>query len=81
MTRINVMDARRTFSKTVNRVAFGRERIVLERRGEDVAAIVPVEDLVLLEEMEDRMDVEAAREALKERDSVSLEELKTKLGL
>lgn len=65
MTRVNVMEARQHFSKTLNRVAFGKERIVLERRGEDVAAVISVEEFDLferlLEEYEDRLDVEEAR--------------------
>lgn len=85
MARLNVMEARRAFSKTINRVAFGRERIVLERRGEDVAALVCVEDLRLLErlleEYEERQDLEAAREALKEPGEVPWEKLKRDLGL
>ena len=34
------------------------------RRGRAVAAIVPIEDLDLLERMEDELDLRAAREAL-----------------
>ena len=68
MGRLNVMEARKAFSETVNRVAFGRERIVLERRGKRVAALIPVEDLELyerlLEEYEDRLDIEEADRAL-----------------
>ena len=81
MTRLNVMEAKKTFGKTLNRVAFGKERLLLERRGEDVAAIVPLEDLRLLEELEDRFDLETARKALQEPGSVSLEALKKELGL
>ncbi len=84
MPRLNVMEARKAFSETLNRVAFGRERIVLERRGKEVAALVPVEEMRLLErlfeKLEDREDVEASCEALKEG-SVSLEDLKGELGL
>ncbi len=68
MTRVNVMEARQHFSKTVNRVAFGKERLVLERRGEDVVAVIPVDELKLferlLDEYEDRLDVEEARRRL-----------------
>ncbi len=40
--------------------------MIVRRRGQDVAAIVPLEDLRRLEELEDRADAEAAREALAE---------------
>ena len=85
MTRVNVMEARQHFSKTVNRVAFGKERIVLERRGEDVVAVIPVDELKLferlLEEYEDRLDVEEARKALQEPGEIPYEEARKKLGL
>jgi PHD/YefM family antitoxin component YafN of YafNO toxin-antitoxin module len=57
---------RQHFAVSLNRVAFRRDRILLERHGKLVAAMVPVEDLELLEELEDRLDLEEAREALAE---------------
>ena len=81
MTRLSASAVREEFSETLNRVAYRGERIVLERRGKDVAALVPVEDLELLEQLEDRMDLEAARKALKEQGSISLDELKAELGI
>jgi antitoxin Phd len=81
MTRLTASAVREDFSETLNRVAYKGERIVLERRGKDVAALVPVEDLELLEKLEDHMDLEAARKALEEPGNVSLEELKTELGI
>ncbi|MEO5589067.1 MAG: type II toxin-antitoxin system Phd/YefM family antitoxin [Gemmatimonadaceae bacterium] len=47
--------------------AFGGERIVLHRHGRDVAAIVPVKDLEFLEELENRMELDAACAALNEK--------------
>lgn len=67
MTRIPASEARLQFAHIVNKVAFGGERIMLHRHGKDVAAIVPVEDLQFLEDLENRMDLEAARAALKEK--------------
>lgn len=61
---IRISKARESFSETLNRVAFGGERVVLERHGREVAALIPIDDLRLLEELEDRLDVEAARRAL-----------------
>jgi prevent-host-death family protein len=74
--------ARDEFAETLNRVAYRGERVVLRRHGKDVAAIVPVEDLQLLEDIEDRMDLEAARKALKEPgSSIPWKKIKAKLGL
>jgi prevent-host-death family protein len=81
MTKVTTVDARQQFSDIVNRSACGKERIVLTRRGKNVVALVPIEDLNLLEELEDRLDIEAARKALKEPGSVSWAKVKKNLGL
>lgn len=47
-----------------------------------MVAIIPVEELELLEQLEDRMDVEAAKAALAESDErVSYQDLRRELGL
>jgi prevent-host-death family protein len=66
MGHLPASKAREGFSDTINRVAFGKERVVLRRRGKDVAAVVPIDDLRLLEELEDRIDLVDARAALAE---------------
>jgi prevent-host-death family protein len=84
MDSVSTADARGQLADVINRAAYGKERIVLTRRGKEVAAIVPIEDLRWIEELEDRLDVEAAREALAEvevKGTVSWEEVKRKLGL
>ncbi len=86
MTRLAASRAREDFSDTLNRVAYGGERIVLRRRGRDLAAIVPMEDLALIENIEDATDVREARKALARmrrtgKKPVSLERLKRNLGL
>ncbi len=85
MTRLNVMDARKAFSDTVSRVAFGGERIVLERHGKPVAALVSVEDLRLLQQAleaaEDREDVAAARAALADGELLPYAKVRKRLGL
>jgi prevent-host-death family protein len=81
MPRLSASKAREEFAEVVNRAAYKGERTLLHRRGKDVAAVVPVADLVLLEQIEDRMDLEAAREAMKEPGTVSWEKVKKDLGL
>jgi len=70
MTRVNVSKARDEFPELVNRAAFGKERTIVSRRGKDLAAVVPVEDLHLLERLSqeemDRADLAEARKALRE---------------
>ena len=81
MSRLTASRARQGFADALNRVAYGKERIVLHRRGKDLAALIPVDDLALLEEIEDRVDVEAARRALKEKGSIPWDKIKKDLGL
>jgi prevent-host-death family protein len=56
--------ARDKFAEVLNRAAFGKERVVLTRRGKPLVAVVPIEDVELLEAIEDRTDAEEARAAL-----------------
>src|SRR4051794_32271970 len=78
---VNVVKLRSKLADTVNRVAYQGERVVLERRGKGVAAIVSMEDLALIEKLEDDADVKAARAALREGgDPVPWEIVKKELG-
>jgi prevent-host-death family protein len=51
--RIGLTQARRRLQDTIREVQFGGERVILERQGRPVAALVALEDLELLEELED----------------------------
>ncbi len=63
MTRMPISEARDQLADLGNRVAQRGERIVVERRGKHLFALVPVEDLELLERLEDAMDLDAIRSA------------------
>jgi prevent-host-death family protein len=87
MTRLNVSKAREEFPEVVNRAAYGKERTIVSRRGKDLAAVIPIEDLRLLERLAqeemDRIDLEDARAALKEAEekgTVPLRDLMRELG-
>lgn len=81
MPRIPATAVRNSFSETLNRVAYKGERIVLERHGKAVAALVSVDDLALLESLEDRLDVEAVLAAREEPGDTPYEEVRRKAGL
>jgi prevent-host-death family protein len=81
---ISTVKAREQLSTVINRAAFGKERVVLTRRGKEVAAVVPIEDVKLLEELEDRIDLEDARAALaeaKSKGTIPWVKIKADLGL
>jgi prevent-host-death family protein len=82
MVRMAINKVRDALSDTVDRVAFKGERIILQRHGKDEAALVSVADLKLLEEIEDREDAAAAREALAEPgERRSFDDVRKELGL
>jgi antitoxin Phd len=66
MSSVSVSELRSDLSDTVNRVAFKGERVIVERQGKQVAAMISIEDLELLEKMED-----AYWAALAEKDMAS----------
>ena len=84
MGQVNTVNARAQFSEIINRAAFGKERVTLTRRGKEIVAVVPIEDVQLLEALEDKIDLDEARAALvesKKKGTVSWEKIKKELGL
>lgn len=79
---ISVTQARKDLGDLFGEVNYHKERIVLTNHKKCVA-IVPIEDLELLEALEEAEDIHEARLALKEikeKGSVSFEEMKKRLG-
>ena len=71
-----VSKARSNFQDLLNRVGFGNERVVIERHGKPVAAIISYDDFKYFEELEDAIDSAELRRAVEESEgfvSVSLE--------
>jgi prevent-host-death family protein len=84
MVEITTVEAREQFAEVVNRAAYGKERLILTRRGKALAAIVPIDDLELIRAIEDQIDREAIEEALRdvaEHGTIPLDEVKRQLGL
>lgn len=82
---LSMSDARQHFADVVSRAAYAGRITYVTRRGQRVAAIVPVEVAEAIERTEDAQDVAAAREALARIDAgeapVSLADLRAELGL
>jgi prevent-host-death family protein len=49
MTQFSTVEVRTQLSEVINRVAYGKERVVLTRRGKELVTIVPIEDMKRLE--------------------------------
>jgi prevent-host-death family protein len=83
-TVLELTEFRHQFAETITRVGFGKERVTLTRHGKAVVALVPIEDLELLEALEDRIDLEKTRAALEEaraEGTLPWEQVKAELGL
>ena len=81
-TTISTADARKKFADIVNKVAYGKESVVLTRRGRKIAALVSIEELELLRQIEDYIDIEDAKKALAEPGkNIPAQEVWKQLGL
>jgi prevent-host-death family protein len=83
---LTLHEARAGFADMINRAAYRGERIALTRRGKVVAALVPADDLELLQRVEDDMDIAEAEGILARIDSgqegtISIDEFARELGL
>lgn len=66
--RITPSEAKRKLASVLNTVEFGHKSILLERRGRDIAALIPIELFALvrelLQDIEDEEDWKEIRRAL-----------------
>lgn len=84
MTTMSSSHAREHFPEVVSEAAFAKKRFVVTRRGKRLVAIIPIEDLEMIEALEDRIDLEDARKVLadvKKKGSTSWKKLRAELGL
>ncbi len=83
-TEMTTIEAKEKFAELMNHVVHTKERVALTRRGKEIAAIVPIEDLQFLEAIQDKADLNDAIDALKEArhgGSITLEQLKEDMGI
>jgi prevent-host-death family protein len=84
MTRVNSAEAKKQLGQILARTARTKRRVMVTSRGKDMAAVVPIEDVQLLEEIEDRLDLDEARAVLasvKREGTVAWKKIKRDLGL
>ena len=82
LNTVSTAEARKKLAEIVNKVAYGKEPIVLTRRGEEIAALISMEELELLQLIEDHIDIEDARKSLEEPgENIATEKFWKELGL
>lgn len=86
MTRLPIDEACSHLGEIGDRVAADRDRVIVERDGKSLFALISLEDLTLLEQLEDRYWSEEGGKALDAFDTsgqrgVGLEEVRKDLGL
>lgn len=84
MHSIPAKQARLEFTHIVDEVAFRGERYVVTRNGRELAAMVSMEDLEILQSLENKRDVEIAKKAeehIRQHGTVSWEEIEKRLGI
>ena len=84
MTSITAKQLKDSPAEVLGRVQYGHERVAITRHGKEVAAVVSIEDARLLERLEGMLDVHDALAAIEEPEregTISLDELREKLGL
>jgi antitoxin Phd len=82
-TTMTTLDAKEKFTELLNHVNHTKERVLLVRRGKEIAALVSIEDLQFLETTQDKHDLHEAIDALKEAKNtgtITLEQLKEEIG-
>lgn len=88
MTTVSAEKARNSFSDIISHTAFSKERFIITRNGKKLAAIIPIEELELLERMmehlEDELDtedIEAALGEVRQGKTIPWEQIKKDLNL
>ncbi len=83
MNAMNLKAAQKNLGDLVRRIAETGERLVLRTNGEAAAAIISLNDLALLEELEDQLDVKEAERRLADPSEkpIPWEQAKKEMGL
>lgn len=84
MKEISTADTRKHMAELLNRAAYGGERFIVTRHGKELAAIVPLSDITLLDRLRsllDRKDFEAAVEEVRTAGTRSWDDVRRDLDV
>ncbi|MDZ4860690.1 MAG: type II toxin-antitoxin system prevent-host-death family antitoxin [Candidatus Hydrogenedentes bacterium] len=82
MTTLSTTQLAREVEKAISMVTEGHEQVIITEDGQQVAALVSIEDLDLIRKLEDEADIRAVEEAKAEGlDPTPYEEFRKELGL
>ena len=81
-TKVTTAEARKNLADIVNSVAYGKDTVVLTRRGKELAALVSMDNLILLQQLEEQQDIGDALKIKEEPGkNIKLSDLKKELEL
>jgi prevent-host-death family protein len=84
MKKVTTAEARKHMADLLNRAAYGKERFVVTRHGKGLVAIVPLEEVTLIDQLRSllsKKDLEAALAAMNESGTRSWDEVRRDLDL
>lgn len=84
MKEISTAETRKHMAELLNRAAYGGERFVVTRHGKELAAIVPLSEVNLLDRLRallDRKDFEAAVEEVRTAGTRSWDDVRRDLDV
>ena len=82
MLKVAMKDARGELADLLNKVAYAHERVAITRHRKNVAYLVSEEDMELIRFIEDKIDRDAALEAMREGgENVDFQDLLKELEL
>ena len=81
MTSVSITKLRPNLKELADKVCFYGERVIVEGNGRPSFVLINIEDYKALEIVENEIDIESAKKALKEKGSIKHKDLKRKLRL
>ncbi len=82
MTIVSATEARANFQSLISRAEYKGERILIQRHGKPVVAIIGLDDLKRLEALDDAIDSAQLRQAVEQNDGfTTLEDINAARGV